>query len=145
MADALSLGATYSSVQGRARPLPMEHAPALLTVLAALFSHRTWRGRSLCVLEALRVIVGGANMTTPSGACTGGDRLQPSPCARRADFSLGVGASAHCNHLASLRYSCSGRGLSTTTQYVEALKPSSIKMGAYQETGRPEWTDIPPG
>src|SRR5688572_873883 len=39
MADVLSLGATYSSVQGRARPLPMEHAPALLTIVAALYPH----------------------------------------------------------------------------------------------------------
>jgi hypothetical protein len=38
MADALSLSATYSSAQGRARPLPMEHAPAP-SPLAALFSH----------------------------------------------------------------------------------------------------------
>ena len=38
MADALSLSATYSSTQGRARPLPMEHAPAP-SPLAALFSH----------------------------------------------------------------------------------------------------------
>jgi hypothetical protein len=39
MADALTLGATYSSVQGRARPLPWEHAPALLTTGRALLSY----------------------------------------------------------------------------------------------------------
>ena len=52
-------------------PSPMKRAPALLTVLAALFSHRIWRGRSLCALEALGVIVGGANMTTPVGRARG--------------------------------------------------------------------------
>ena len=36
----------------------------------------------------------------------------------------------YCNHLASLGYSCSSRGQTTTTQYVAALKPASIKMGA---------------
>jgi hypothetical protein len=35
----------------------------------------------------------------------------------------------YCNHLASSGYSCSGVGQMTTTQYVEALKPASIKMG----------------
>ena len=37
MADALSLGVTYSSVKGRVLPSPMEHAPSSL--LAALFFH----------------------------------------------------------------------------------------------------------
>ena len=37
MADALSLSATYSSIQGRARPLP--HGARAPTILAALFSH----------------------------------------------------------------------------------------------------------
>src|SRR5215210_4242535 len=39
MADALTLGATYSSVQGLARPLPWEHAPSLLTTGRALLSY----------------------------------------------------------------------------------------------------------
>jgi hypothetical protein len=33
----------------------------------------------------------------------------------------------YCNHLASLGYSLSGRGQTTTTQYVAALKPASIR------------------
>jgi hypothetical protein len=35
----------------------------------------------------------------------------------------------YCNHIASSGYSCSGVGQTTTTQYVEALKSASIKMG----------------
>jgi hypothetical protein len=36
MADALTLSVTHSSIQGRARPLPVEHAPAPLTSGRAL-------------------------------------------------------------------------------------------------------------
>jgi hypothetical protein len=39
-------------------------------------------------------------------------------------------SAVYCNHLASLGYSCSGIGQTTTTQYVAAVKPASIKMGA---------------
>ena len=39
MADAPTLGATYSSAQGRARPLPQESAPALLTTGRVLLSY----------------------------------------------------------------------------------------------------------
>jgi hypothetical protein len=43
----------------------------------------------------------------------------------------------YCNHLASFGCSCSGIGLTTTTQYVEALKLASIKMGAQERRAEP--------
>jgi hypothetical protein len=48
MADALTVGATYSSVQGRARPLPMEHVPTRLTTGRALLSYPHAARPSLC-------------------------------------------------------------------------------------------------
>ena len=68
MADAPTLGAAYSSAQGRARPLPSEHAPAFLK--AALFLYTRAARPSHCVLEALRETSGGATITTPGGAGT---------------------------------------------------------------------------
>jgi hypothetical protein len=37
MADALTLDVTYSGAQGRVRPLPWVQAPALFTIVAALY------------------------------------------------------------------------------------------------------------
>jgi hypothetical protein len=46
-------------------------APAFIVLLAALLlSSRSWRGRSLCALEALRRTLGGATMTIPGGVST---------------------------------------------------------------------------
>jgi hypothetical protein len=45
-------------------------------------------------------------------------------------FSHAPPCAVYCNHLASLGYSCSCRGQTTTTQYVAALMPASTKMGA---------------
>jgi hypothetical protein len=46
-------------------------APAFIVLLAALLlSSLSWRGRSLCALEALRRTLGGATMTIPGGVST---------------------------------------------------------------------------
>jgi hypothetical protein len=47
MADARTLSVTYSSDQGRARPLPWVQAPALFTT-AALYPHPPGARPSLC-------------------------------------------------------------------------------------------------
>src|SRR5215211_376148 len=43
----------------------------------------------------------------------------------------------YCNHLACFGDSCSGIGQRTNTQYVAALKPASMKMGAQERWAEP--------
>jgi hypothetical protein len=56
--------------------------------LAALYPSLLERGLSFGVLEALRWVVGGENMTTPGGASTGGPAQLP-PSARPTGFYHG--------------------------------------------------------
>jgi hypothetical protein len=51
MADALTLGATVRRAQGRVRPLPLEHAPDLLTGRALL----SYPGSAAFALRPFRV------------------------------------------------------------------------------------------
>ena len=100
MADALTVGATYSRPKGGRVPSPWSTCPPS-SLLAALFSHilmqrglrfapslralgfhnvlwprqasltyLPWRGPSLCALSALRWVVGDATMSTPGGEGT---------------------------------------------------------------------------
>src|SRR5215207_3301760 len=65
---------------------------ASIMPLAALFFTPLPARSSLCALEALRWVVGGANMTTPGGAGTTTRCSYDFLRARRTGFHHGVGA-----------------------------------------------------
>jgi hypothetical protein len=107
MPSSLSLAVGYNSIvpHGR-RPcnnvvatLAREKTPTLFSrrrTPASILSSAAlgpWCGPSLCALEALRKVSGGASMTTPGGARTTTYSYN-SPRARRTGFYHGVGVSS---------------------------------------------------
>jgi hypothetical protein len=66
----------------------LEHAPAH-SPLAALYSHPLVARPSLCTIEALRGILGGATITIPGGACTLWQALSHSTCSAHRFLSWG--------------------------------------------------------